>query len=121
MYKLKVVDHFSSAHQLRGYQGKCEELHGHNWKVEAEVVGEKLDHVGLLFDFGELKKLLHEILARLDHRFLNDIEALQKINPSSELLARYIYAELQAKIPSQVSMVSVTVWESEKACAVYFE
>jgi 6-pyruvoyltetrahydropterin/6-carboxytetrahydropterin synthase len=121
MHRLKVIDDFSSAHQLRGYQGECEELHGHNWKVEVEVEGEKLDSVGLLIDFKELKQLVHTVIGELDHRFLNDIKAFKDTNPSSELIARYIYSELKNKLPSQVTLVSVTVRESENACAVYFE
>ena len=121
MYKLKVIDVFSSAHQLKGYQGKCEELHGHNWKVEVEVEGKKLDSIGLLIDFKELQQIVHTVLGKLDHRFLNDIKAFKGTNPSSELIAKYIYSELKNKLPSQVTLVSITVWESEKACAVYFE
>ena len=112
---------FFPAHQLKGYRGKCEELHGHNWKVEVEVIGDRLDGVGLLIDFSELKRLVHEELSCLDHCFLNDLEPFQKSNPSSELLARHIHAELRAKLPAGVSLAAVTVWESDKACATYTE
>ncbi len=121
MYRLKVIDHFSSAHQLKGYMGECENLHGHNWKVEVVVEGEKLDSVGLMIDFKELKKLIHTIIGELDHRFLNDIEPFKETNPSSELISRHIYSELKSELPSGVSLDSVVVWESETACAAYSE
>jgi 6-pyruvoyltetrahydropterin/6-carboxytetrahydropterin synthase len=121
MYRLKVIDQFSSAHQLKGYRGECEELHGHNWKVEVFVEGEKLDSVGLLIDFKELKKLIRTITGELDHRFLNAMEPFKKSNPSSELISKHIYSELKNKLPSGVSLDSVAVWESETACAVYSE
>lgn len=121
MYRLKVIDQFSSAHQLKGYRGECEELHGHNWKVEVFVEGEKLDSVGLLIDFKELKKLIRTITGELDHRFLNAMEPFKESNPSSELISKHIYSELKNKLPSGVSLDSVAVWESETACAVYSE
>ncbi len=119
MYKLKIIDNFSSAHQLNGYQGKCEALHGHNWKVEVEAGGEELDSIGLLMDFKDLKQLVRTVTEKLDHRLLNEV--LKEINPTSELIAKYIYSELKNRFPSQVSLVSVTVWESENSCAVYSE
>lgn len=119
MYRLKIIEHFSSAHQLRGYQGECEELHGHNWKVEVEVEGRKLNSIGLLIDFKQLKQFTHTVLKELDHKFLNTIKEFKNTNPSSELIARYIYSEIKTKLPPQMSIVSITVWESEKACAAY--
>ena len=121
MYRLKVIDHFSAAHQLKGYQGECEELHGHNWKVEVEVQGDRLNSVGLLFDFKQLRQHLSGIIGEMDHSFLNDLPAFRDANPSSEQLARHIYTGLKQRLPSLVSPVSVTVWESENACATYHE
>ena len=90
MYILTVEDHFSSAHQLRGYQGKCENIHGHNWRVVLKVKGSELNDIGLLIDFHELKSILKDILNQLDHCNLNEVEPFDKINPSSENIAQYI-------------------------------
>ena len=118
MYKLKVESGFSSAHNLRGYKGKCEELHGHNWKVVLEAGSSKLDKTGMVLDFKFLKSSLNAVLEKLDHKYLNKIPYFRKINPTSENIARYIYESLKKKIPE---IVSVTVWESEKARATYYE
>jgi len=119
MWRIKVIDWFSAGHQLRGYQGKCEALHGHNFRVEVVVEGDKLDEVGLLIDFKRLKRLLVEILGELDHTFLNELEAFSQQNPSSELIAKYIYEKLAERIPEGVRLKEVWVFESEKAGAGY--
>jgi len=116
MYTIKVEADFSSAHNLRGYKGKCEELHGHNWKVEAAVSRKKLDKLGMVADFRIVKDELKAILERLDHKYLNDIAYFKKINPTSENIAKYIYDCLKAKTPG---LKSVTVWESENSSATY--
>jgi len=119
-YLIEVTDTFSSAHQLRGYQGKCEHLHGHNWKVTITLSAKKLDAAGLAIDFNEAKKILSGILQKLDHTFLNGHPYFQKLNPSSENIARYIYNSARSLIPKQkVKVKSVAVWESEKTKAVY--
>ncbi len=117
MYRVKVIKDFSSAHNLRGYEGNCENLHGHNWKVEAVLRGDKLDKVGMLVDFRVLKKALKDIMDDLDHRYLNDHPAFKTVNPTSENLAAYIYRELENTFPSMVD--SVTVWENDDASAEY--
>ncbi len=119
MYYLTVEDWFSSAHQLRGYKGKCENLHGHNWKVELEVSGSELGAIGMLMDFGDLKRILKEILDGLDHKNLNEIEPFDKINPTSELIAKYIAEIAQGMLKDNVGVHQVTVWESEKCRATY--
>lgn len=119
MYYLQVEDDFASAHQLREYQGKCENLHGHNWRVMVRVKGEKLDGTGMLMDFGILKKLLTQILDMLDHKFLNETPPFDKVNPTSENIALYLYDELSGHLPEGVSVHDVTVWESEKCAAIY--
>jgi len=115
MYLLTIEDHFSSAHQLRGYKGKCENLHGHNWRVELTVAGNTLDATGLLIDFHDLKRILKAIMNDLDHININDHAAFREQNPSSENLARYIFeqidAELQKTAP-QAKAHTVTVYES---------
>lgn len=119
LYHLIVEDWFSSAHQLREYQGKCENLHGHNWKVELEVCGEELGSVGMLMDFGDLKKILKGIMDTLDHKFLNELEPFDKINPTSELIAKYIADTADEMLAKGVHVYKVTVWESEKCRASY--
>lgn len=121
MYCLRVFDYFSSAHFLNGYRGKCEALHGHNWKVEAEVEGEKLDTVGMLIDFKSLKEILRNILNRLDHCLLNDIEEFKDSNPSAELIAEFIFNQLREQIPEGIRVSKISVWESERSQAIYYE
>ncbi|MFA4990183.1 MAG: 6-carboxytetrahydropterin synthase QueD [Candidatus Omnitrophota bacterium] len=117
MYKIKIEGDFSSAHNLRGYKGKCEDLHGHNWKVEVAVVSPKPDKLGMVMDFKCLKEKLYRLLEKLDHKYLNSIAYFKKVNPTSENIARYIYDQLKAQIRS---LHSVTVWESDKASATYY-
>jgi 6-pyruvoyltetrahydropterin/6-carboxytetrahydropterin synthase len=121
MYELQIVSHFSAAHQLRNFQGRCEALHGHNWRVEVTVRGDELDEADILLDFGYLKKLTAETLDDLDHAFLNDIPAFSRQNPSSELIARHIFQSLAPRLPQQVHLKSVSVWESEGSRASYLE
>jgi len=122
MYELMVESKFSAAHQLRGYQGQCEKLHGHNWRVTAAVTAERLDEQGLAIDFLLLKKALREILDQLEHTFLNDIFPFTQINPSSENLAKWIYDNMMKKVnDDNIEVASVTVWESDTASASYFE
>ncbi|MBN2418953.1 MAG: 6-carboxytetrahydropterin synthase QueD [Deltaproteobacteria bacterium] len=120
MYELKTIFQFGAAHQLRNYNGKCEHLHGHNWKIEVFVKGEELDDAGLLVDFKVIKDKTNEIIDRLDHKFLNDLEYFKKNNPSSENIAKYIFDELSKDInDSRISVSRVTAWESDNACATY--
>lgn len=121
MYELKVITDFAAAHQLKMVAEKCENLHGHNWKIEVCVAGENLNNAGVLIDFGELKQYVSEIIARLDHKFLNELDYFNDDNPpSSENIARYIADALQSMIDnSDVKVVRVTSWESENACATY--
>ncbi len=122
MYELMVETHFSSAHQLRGYQGACERLHGHNWKVQVYVLAEKLNELDIGIDFHELKKMTEEVLAPLDHSFLNEIFPFTEKNPSSENIAKWLYDSLRKKIDDDdIHLSGVTVWESETASATYFE
>ncbi|MDD5439875.1 MAG: 6-carboxytetrahydropterin synthase QueD [Candidatus Omnitrophica bacterium] len=118
MYTICVTSIFSGAHNLRGYEGKCERLHGHNWKVEAEVCGDSLQASGMVMDFKEIKKALSLILAELDHTYLNDMPYFKKNNPTSENMARYIYDALKKDIRA---LSAVTVWETESSRARYQE
>jgi len=120
MFELKVVNHFAAAHQLRMVAKKCENLHGHNWKVEVYIAGEKLNQAGVVMDFGEIKTALSDIIKTLDHRFLNDLDCFQNGNPSSENIAKYIADAMQEKISQPGIRVSrVRTWESEDASATY--
>jgi len=116
MYSIKIEGHFSSAHNLRGYKGKCEDLHGHNWKVEVSARKNKLDKIGMVMDFRLMKNALNAVLEDLDHKYLNDLAYFKKSNPTSENIAKYIYDRIRA---SKMNIYSVTVWESEGSCATY--
>ncbi|MCU0666988.1 MAG: 6-carboxytetrahydropterin synthase QueD [Candidatus Omnitrophica bacterium] len=118
MYTIRVEANFSSAHNLRGYKGKCESLHGHNWKVEVSASSKNLPSSGMLIDFRILKDAVNKLLDTLDHKYLNKIAYFKKVNPTSENIARFIYVSLKKKCP-QIS--AVTVWESENSCATYEE
>jgi len=122
MYELKIITQFSSAHQLRGYKGKCENLHGHNWKIEVFVKGDKLGEDGLLIDFKLVKKATEQVIERLDHTFLNDLDYFKEVNPSSENIAKYIFNEISQNLNNpDISVSRITVWESDSACATYWE
>jgi 6-pyruvoyltetrahydropterin/6-carboxytetrahydropterin synthase len=122
MFELTVETTFAAAHQLRGYEGKCERMHGHNWKVHVHVVSDRLDEQDMVMDFHELKKLTNEAIAPLDHSLLNELFPFTEKNPSSENIAKWIYDTLQKKINSRHTRVSaVTVWESDSASATYYE
>ncbi len=116
MYSIKVEASFSSAHNLRGYHGKCEELHGHNWKVEVVAASPELDKSGMVLDFNDLKKKMNNVLEKLDHKYLNKISYFKKANPTSENIAKYIYDSLKQQVSA---LKSVTVWENNTSSATY--
>jgi len=118
MFEITVEGHFSAAHHLLNYDGECENQHGHNWKVEVSVKGNKLNSSNILIDFKVLKNVLNEILDKLDHKDLNEIEDFKGQSPSSEIIAQFIFNEIKKKI-DKVSVVSV--WETDRAKASYFE
>lgn len=122
MYILTVEDKFSSAHQLRGYKGKCENIHGHNWKVVVSVRGEKLNNIGLLIDFNDLKSMLKKVTDLLDHKNINEVEPFGELNPSSENIAKFISDKIQSELAvsfSGIAVDSVTVWESDTSRCTY--
>jgi len=122
MFELMIETQFASAHQLRGYKGVCENLHGHNWKVQIFVLAERLNEIDIAIDFHELKKLAEEVIMPLDHGFLNDIFPFTEKNPSSENIAKWIFDSLRKKLDNDdINLSAVTVWESETASATYFE
>jgi 6-pyruvoyltetrahydropterin/6-carboxytetrahydropterin synthase len=123
MFELKVKNNFSAAHKLAMVGEKCENLHGHNWHIEARVTGEKLNSAGVVVDFGHIKQFVNKIMKELDHKYLNEIEIFNDKQPTSERIAIYIAEKLQAylsKLDEKVNVSSVTAWESEDASATYF-
>jgi 6-pyruvoyltetrahydropterin/6-carboxytetrahydropterin synthase len=121
MYEVSVQQHFDAAHYLRGYQGKCENLHGHRFQVVANIRAEQIDEVGLAYDFVQLRQQLGEIVGKFDHTCLNDVPPFDRINPSSENIASTIYSELQALLQgTKASLSSIQVWESPHSCVTYF-
>jgi 6-pyruvoyltetrahydropterin/6-carboxytetrahydropterin synthase len=125
MFEVTVEESFAAGHALRGYRGKCENPHGHNYKVRVTLAGDKLDEIGLLYDFKDLKAVMGEIIERLDHQFLNDLEPFRKMNPSAENLAKYFYDEANVQMHGatngRVRVTDVTVWETDTTTARYFE
>ena len=122
MYEVKIVTQFAAAHRLENFNGKCESLHGHNWKVEVFLVGKALDGAGLLMDFGVVKARTKQVLEEIDHKYLNELAAFQDRNPSSENLACYLYERLGAIFNGDgVKVCRVDVWESDTSCASYYQ
>jgi len=118
-YELFITVDFSAAHQLREYKGKCERLHGHNWRVDLRLAGDRLDAEGLLLDFTEAKRILGEVLDRFDHRYLNEVEPFDRLQPSSENIARVVAEAVAERLPAGVRVASVTAWESDRCAATY--
>ncbi|MGC9456705.1 MAG: 6-carboxytetrahydropterin synthase QueD [Halothiobacillaceae bacterium] len=121
-YTLRVETDFAAAHSLRGYDGNCARLHGHNWKVEVEMTGERLDGVGMLVDFKTMKKAAREVAARVDHLYLNEIPPFDEINPTAENIAAWFFEQVAALLNGPTAQVSaVTIWETERAAVTYRE
>jgi len=121
-YTLKILTDFASAHTLRDYPGACARMHGHNWKVEAEVRATSLDEIGMGVDFKVIKQATRGIAEKLDHRYLNDLEPFTEINPTAEHIAAYFYRELSAQLNDErIRVHAVTLWETERACVRYAE
>ncbi|MCD6405407.1 MAG: 6-carboxytetrahydropterin synthase QueD [Planctomycetes bacterium] len=121
MYELKVSSEFAAAHFLRGYQGKCENVHGHNWKVEVRLRCGKLDKLGMVMDFRKIRALVSEVIERFDHKFLNEMKEFEKINPTTENVSRMIYEEVGPQLPPGITVSQVSCWESDRCAASYFE
>ena len=119
-YQATVEATFSASHQLRGYRGDIEPLHGHNFRVEASVMSEKLDSIGLVLDFVELEAKLKSVLAPYDHRHINDLAPFDEINPTTENMARYFFEQLEGVLaPFPVKLRQIRVWEAPAFCASY--
>jgi 6-pyruvoyltetrahydropterin/6-carboxytetrahydropterin synthase len=122
MFQVSVEETFSSGHALRGYRGKCENVHGHNYRVRVTVEGPQLDSIGLLCDFTQIKQVLRGVIGVLDHQFINDLEAFRTVNPSAENLAKYFYDEMTRQLtdlPTGARVTHTIVWETDTACAQY--
>jgi 6-pyruvoyltetrahydropterin/6-carboxytetrahydropterin synthase len=116
MFEIKVIEHFNAAHNLRNYCGKCEKLHGHTWKVEVFIEGDKLSDIGLLIDFKDVKKELSKVINILDHRYINEVSPFDKINPTAENIAFFVFKKLKETFKN---ISKVSVWESSTSCATY--
>lgn len=122
MYELMIETSFAAAHQLRGYKGKCENLHGHTWRVQVYVTAEELNELDLAIDFNDLKSITNEIISPLDHACINNIFPFTEKNPSSENIARWLFDSLKKKLTGyNINISAVTVWESDNASATYSE
>ena len=122
MFQVSVEETFSAGHALRGYKGKCENVHGHNFRVQAVIEGERLDDTGLLVDFIDVKNLMGKIIQRLDHVFLNDIPPFDVKNPSAENIAEYFHQEMSRGLtstPVPVRIREIQVWETDIQSATY--
>ena len=122
MFEISVENTFAAGHALRNYRGKCENVHGHNFRVQVTIEGERLDDTGLLVDFLDVKKSMQDVIARLDHQFLNEVPPFDVKNPSAENIAEYFYAEVSrdlAESPVPVRIREVKVWETEIQSAAF--
>jgi 6-pyruvoyltetrahydropterin/6-carboxytetrahydropterin synthase len=120
MYRLMIKTSFAAAHNLINYQGDCENLHGHNWRVEVVVAAKELDKAGLGIDFKILKKQTNSLLDELDHKYLNDLPPFKNNSPSSENISRYLFERLTETLNNEnITVEKINVWESENACASY--
>ncbi len=120
MYQISVEQHFDAAHFLRGYQGKCEALHGHRFRVVVRIKASAVNDIGIAYDFAELKRYLGNTIARFDHTCLNDVKPFDEINPSSENIASTIYNELKSKLAgAPISLSCIEVWESPQTGVAY--
>jgi 6-pyruvoyltetrahydropterin/6-carboxytetrahydropterin synthase len=122
LYTLRVLTDFASAHTLRDYPGQCANLHGHNWKVEAEVEAGELDELGMAVDFKHVKNVARAVAGRLDHQYLNDLSPFDRINPTAENIARWFFREMARELDRPgLRMSALTLWETERACVRYTE
>lgn len=124
MYDVVIDEDISASHRLTGYQGGCENLHGHNWRVRLEVSAEELDRLGLAVDFTVLKDLLHDIIQAYDHTYLNELPDFAGLNPTSENLARIVYQRCRSRLQAldrRLAIKSVGVWESSRTFVRYYE
>jgi 6-pyruvoyltetrahydropterin/6-carboxytetrahydropterin synthase len=125
MFQITVEETFAAGHYLRNYRGKCENPHGHNYRVRARLEGSELDQAGLLLDFKDLKQAIRPTMERFDHQMMNDLEPFNTVNPSAENIARYFFQQIKQHLArvtgGRVTVKEVTIWETEATTATYFE
>jgi 6-pyruvoyltetrahydropterin/6-carboxytetrahydropterin synthase len=125
MYEVTVEDTFAAGHYLRNYKGKCENPHGHNYRVRVTLAGQELDQAGLLLDFKDLKRVMKPVIDYLDHRMMNDLEPFTTLNPSAENLAKYFFEQTNERLKQytngRVEVKRVTIWETDTSIATYYE
>jgi 6-pyruvoyltetrahydropterin/6-carboxytetrahydropterin synthase len=122
MFEVSVEEKFSAGHALRGYKGKCENPHGHNYRVRVTLEGQQLDSIGLLYDFTHVKRALREVIGGLDHQFLNDLAPFDTVNPSAENLAKFFHDQASRHLeqsPNRPRIKQITVWETDECSATY--
>ena len=120
MYQITIETHFSSAHRLRNYNGECERLHGHNWKVQISVASDVLSDLGMVMDFKDIKSNVKPLIEKLDHQYLNDISPFTEINPTTENISKYLFDEFSKLINTdQIKVTKVEIWESTTSSASY--
>jgi len=119
LYELQIEGEFAAAHRLREYEGECERLHGHNWRIQLVLEGGKLNSLGMLMDFRDAKRLLGEALEQFDHRDLNELDRFKQVNPTTENVARFICDDLSSRLPEGIRVQSVTAWESPRCGVTY--
>jgi 6-pyruvoyltetrahydropterin/6-carboxytetrahydropterin synthase len=120
MFEVTIEETFAAGHALRNYKGRCENVHGHNYRCQVTLQGSQLDATGLLVDFVELKRAVHAVLDRMDHQWLNDFPPFDQLNPSAENMARYIFDEVSSQLGQQSARISaVRLWETDTASATY--
>jgi 6-pyruvoyltetrahydropterin/6-carboxytetrahydropterin synthase len=123
MFQVSVEETFSAGHALRGYKGKCENVHGHNYRVQITLEGPQLDNIGLLVDFTRVKQVMREVIKRLDHQFINELEPFTSVNPSAENMAKYFFEEVSSQLkdlPPGALVKDVVIWETDTAYAKYW-
>lgn len=121
MFEVAVEETFAAGHALRNYRGKCENVHGHNYRVRVTLEGEQLDATGLLVDFGEVKRVLRAVIERLDHMYLNDVPPFDELNPTAENMARYFHDEMTQGLRESTAarVAEIKLWETDTATATY--
>jgi 6-pyruvoyltetrahydropterin/6-carboxytetrahydropterin synthase len=121
MFEITIEETFAAGHALRNYKGKCENVHGHNYRCQVSIQGEKLDEIGLLVDFVELKRVVHSVLDRMDHQWLNDFPPFDVLNPSAENMAKFIYDEVSSGLQGKngIRVAAIRLWETDTASATY--
>jgi 6-pyruvoyltetrahydropterin/6-carboxytetrahydropterin synthase len=119
MYHLSIESRFSAAHAINGYKGECKQLHGHDWKIQIEVAADRLNEIGMAIDFHQLQDITQDILKQFDHQYINELPQFKDLNPTAENLAKYIYEQVEMKLPDGVQMDQISIWEGEKYCVRY--